>query len=218
MTARPAVLGLCPNTTITTTTRAGRRSARRWHREIARCLAAFAVVAVLAGCAALTAALNTSTALGKAGYHDAGVNVTTGSGLPAGGVVQVSYSRGPTGDDQKDAARAERIVWDDYSARFGAVAIVKVSGGCAGPVCVTHSVQIASATYSQLRSEFGPRPPGLGAVGLSSGLGVPGWVIAVAVILLMAAVTTVIVIFRRYRRPSSWPGSPGSTGSSLPPS
>jgi hypothetical protein len=54
---------------------------------------------VLAGCAALGAALRTSSALQGAGYQNANVNVSTGGGLPAGGVVTVTYSSGPAGND-----------------------------------------------------------------------------------------------------------------------
>jgi len=152
----------------------------------------------------MVAALNTSAALGHAGYRNASVNVTTGTGLPANGVVQVSYSRGPTGDDQNDAATAEHVVWDSYAARFGAVVIVKVSGGCAGPVCATQSEQVASATYAQLRSEFGPRPRGLNA-SPTSGLIVPVWFIAAAAILVLSVIAALVVIRRRHPKPAKSP-------------
>ena len=85
---------------------------------------ALAVVgcAVLAGCAALGAALHTSLALPGAGYQNANVNVSTGSGLPAGGVVTVTYSSGPAGNGQRDAAGpAPRAApWAHFSPRpFG---------------------------------------------------------------------------------------------------
>lgn len=185
------------------------RSTRRWRRAIGYCFAALALAAVLTGCTALAAALRTSTALGNAGYHNVNVNVSTGAGLPAGGVVRVSYSSGPTGDDQEDAARAEHIVWDSYAPRFGSVTIVRVSGGCAGPVCATQSQQIAGATYAQLRSELGPRPRGLNATSPLSGLSIPRWVIVIAVVFVVSGIATLVVILRRYGRPPSGPGGPG---------
>jgi hypothetical protein len=194
---------------------AGHRCAPRWRRAVAGWLAGLALAAVLAGCAALGAALSVSTALGQAGYDGVSVNVASGAGLPVGGLVQVSYSSGPAGSGEEAAARAERIVWDSYAARFGAVAVFKVSGGCTGPVCATESRQIADATYSQLSSEFGPRPRGLHGASLMSVSGVSGWDIAAAVMLFVSVIATAVVVRRRRRRrgPSSWPGSPGSPGS-----
>jgi hypothetical protein len=193
---------------------AGRRCAPRWRRAAAGWLTALALTAVLAGCAALGAALGASAALGHAGYGDASVNVESGSGLPAGGLVTVSYTSGPAGSDEEVAARAESIVWDSYARRFGAVAIMKVSGGCTGPVCDTESREIADATYSQLSSEFGPQPRGLHGASLLSEAGVSVWDLAAAVILVPVIAIAVVVRRRRRRRgPPSWPGGPGHPGS-----
>jgi hypothetical protein len=179
----------------------------------------------LAGCAALGAALRTSSALQGAGYQNANVNVSTGSGLPAGGVVTVTYSSGPAGNDQRDAQGAEKIVWDTFSVRFGALAIIKESGGCTGPVCVTHSTEVASATYAQLAARFGPRPQAV----VKAGPALPGWVVPVGAFagvagLVALAVIAVILIVRRRRRNSShppvpppWPpGPPGGWPSGSP--
>jgi hypothetical protein len=210
--ACPAGFGL--GASCGTSVPAGRGCVPKWRRTVAGWLTVLPLTAVLTGCAALGAALGVSTALGRAGYDDVSVNVVSGTGLPAGGLVQVSYSRGPVGNDDEVAARAERIVWDNYAARFGAVAIVKVSGGCIGPVCATESRQIASATYAQLSSEFGPRPRGLHRASLMSASGVSGW--DVAAIMLLVSVTGVAVVVRRRRRrrrPPSWPGGPDDPGS-----
>jgi hypothetical protein len=178
------------------------------------CLAGLALAAVLAGCATLGDALSASGALGRAGYGDASVNVESGTGLPAGGLVEVSYTSGPAGGDEEVAARAERIVWDSYARRFGAVAIVKVSGGCTGPVCDTESRQIADATYSQLSSEFGPQPRGLHGAGLLSEAGLSVWdLVAVAILVPVIAIAVAVRHHRRRRGPPSWPGGPGNPGS-----
>ena len=194
---------------------AGRRFAPHWRRAVVGWLSGLALVVVLASCAALGDALSASNALGQAGYDDVSVNVASGSGLPAGGLVRVSYSSGPAGSDEEVAARAERIVWDSYAARFGAVAIVKVSGGCAGPVCATKSRQLAGATYSQLSTEFGPQPRGLHGASLMPGPGVLGWGMAAAIILLVSLIAIAVVVrHRRSRRRSrAWPGGPGNPGS-----
>ena len=170
----------------------------------------------LVGCAALGAALHTSLALQGAGYRNANVNISTGDGLPAGGAVTVTYSSGPAGNDQRDAQGAEKIVWDTFSQRFGTLTIVKVSGGCTGPVCVTHSAEVASVTYAQLAARFGPRPP---AVGKASPA-LPGWAVpagafaVVAGVVALAVIVAVLIVRRRRRKgshppvPPPWPPGP----------
>jgi len=132
------------------------------------------IVLALAGCAALGAAVGSSAALQEAGYQNAGVNISTGSGQPAGGMVQVSYRRGPSGNDQQDAQDAELIIWHTLRYRFGGLVIVKTAGGCAGLVCVSESGVVARATYAQLAARFGPRPRGLDVTSGTSPIGFPG--------------------------------------------
>lgn len=173
-------------------------------RALAAVLSAFLVL-VVAGCAALGAAVGTGAALQGAGYQGVGVNIETGAGQPAGGLVQVSYTRGPTGDDQQDGLHAERIVWDTLRFRFGAVAVVKTSGGCAGPVCVSRSGIVARATYSQLAARFGPRSPSLDATTTAGAIRLPGWAIPLAAVLaaaVMAAGIVVVTMIVRARRRS----------------
>jgi hypothetical protein len=118
----------------------------------------------VSGCANFQAALRTSAALEGAGYQGVNVNVATGTGEPAGGLISVAYSGEPTSNEQRDAQQAEKIVWDTFPGRFGAVAVIKDSGGCAGPVCATQSSEIADAMawtvrarLRTLRSLPGPR-------------------------------------------------------------
>jgi hypothetical protein len=187
-------------------------------RRVAASAACLLILALaVAGCAALTAALQTDAALSGAGYQDVNVNVATGSGVPDGGLISVSYSHGPTGNDQRDAQGAEKIVWNTFPGRFGALDIVKRSGGCAGPFCATKSNEVASATYAQLAASFGPRPPGLDTAPAPGRITVPGWVIgvgvglAVAVLAAIAIAVTLIVRRTRSRQPGqpSWqPGPP----------
>jgi len=172
-----------------------------------------AVVSVLlagaaAGCAVLGAALGAGAALQGAGFQHVGVNIATGAGRPAGGIVRVSYSRGPTGDDQQDVQRAERIVWDTLRYRFGALVIVKTSGGCAGPVCVSQSRRIARVTYSRLAARFGPRPAGLDTADAAGAIRFPAWAIALAIALtvsVMAAAAVVMTMILRSRHRTSRP-------------
>lgn len=184
-------------------------------RRIAAPTAWLLVLALaVAGCAALSAALRTNSALQDAGYQNVSVNVATGSSLPVGGRVSVSYTSGPAGSDQRDAQRAEKIVWDTFTGRFGALAIVKQSGGCAGPFCATRSNKVASATYAQLAARFGPRPHGLDKAGAA----VPGWAVvfglglAFAVIAAAAIVLTLILKRKRSRPPGPPPWQPGPPG------
>jgi hypothetical protein len=155
------------------------------------------LVAAIAGCAVLGAALGTSEALQGAGYQNVGVNIATGAARPVGGLVRVSYSRGSTGYDRQDAQRAERIVWDTLRYRFGALVIVKASSGCAGPVCVSQSSRLARVTYSRLAARFGPRPAGLEATGAAHAIRVPAWAIALAVVLAVAVIAGAAVRFAR---------------------
>jgi hypothetical protein len=175
---------------------------------------------VLAGCAALGAALHTSAALQSAGYQNANVNVSTGGDFPAGGLVTVTYSSGPAGNDQRDAQGAEKIVWDTFSQPFGTLAIVKVSGGCTGPVCVTHSTELASVTYAQLAARFGPRPHGAD----KASPGLPGWAVpagaaaGVAGFVAILAIAVTLIVRRKRRKgsrppgPPSWPAWPPPPG------
>jgi hypothetical protein len=166
----------------------------------------------VAGCAALTAALRTSTALQGAGYQSVNVNVSTGSGLPSGGLVSVSYTRGPADNDQSDAQHAEKIVWDIFSGRFGALEIVKVSGGCVGPVCATQSNEVASATYAQLAARFGPRPHGLDKASTAGLIRIPGWAVILALGVAVAVIVTVAIVLTLVlkRERSRLPGPPGA--------
>ena len=166
------------------------------------------IVLALAGCAALGAAVGSSAALQEAGYQNAGVNISTGSGQPAGGMVQVSYRRGPSGNDQQDAQDAELIIWHTLRYRFGALVIVKASGGCAGPVCVSQSRRIARVTYSRLAARFGPRPAGLDTADAAGAIRFPAWAIALAVALavsVMAAAAVVMTMILRSRHRMSRP-------------
>jgi hypothetical protein len=156
--------------------------------------------------------------LQNAGYQDVGMNVETGSGLPAAGLITVSYSRGPTGNDQQDARHAERIVWDTFSGRFGDLDIVKVSGGCVAGFCASQSGEIASASYAQLAAAFGPRPRGLASNGGSaaSSVSIPGWalalIVALGVALVAVAAIALTMIIRRSRAAPAAPAAPWPPG------
>lgn len=209
-----------------------------WHRPPARPTAAVGaararraaalascllLVLAVAGCASLAAEAQTGSALDEAGYQNVSINVTSGSGEPSGGVISVSYSRGPSGNEQADVRRAEKIVWDTYPARFGELAIALVSGGCAGPVCSSSSNVVADETYSQLGAMFGPRPPNLKLASKPSSLGVPIWAVVLCAVVVVGGIATAIVLpltlgRRRKRRPQVQPGWPGwSPGPGGPP-
>ena len=170
-------------------------------------LAAVLLAFAVAGCAALGAAVRTAAKLQGAGYRNVGVDISSGAGQAAGGVVRVSYSSGPAGANGRDAEHAERIVWDTLRYRFGVLVVVKVAGGCAGPVCVSGSRVLARATYAQLAARFGPRPRGLSAPG---GTGFPVWVIALVAGVAVAIGAAVAVILVLALRPSR--RSPGRRG------
>lgn len=141
-----------------------------------------------------------------AGYQDVNVNITTIAGTHGGGNVSVSYRSGPTGDDPQDSERAERIVWSTLRYRFATLVIVRASGRCGGPVCVSQSRILARLTYSELTAKFGPRPAGLETAGGASGINLPGWVIGIAIAVaigVMAAAAVLLTMLIRSRRPTS---------------
>ncbi len=167
----------------------------------------------VSGCANFQATLRTSAALEGAGYRGGNGNVATGTGEPDGGLIGVAYSGEPTGNEQRDAQQAEKIVWDTFPGRFEAVAVIKDSGGCAGPVCATQSSEIADASYAQLTARFGARPHGLDGASPAEGVTVPAWAKALALglalmVIAAAAIVLTLVLRRRPRRPPPWPPSP----------
>jgi len=166
-------------------------------------VASLLVAGAIAGCAALGAALGTSAALRAAGYQNTNVNIVTTEGQPGGSVVRMSYTAGPSGNDQADAQRAEHIVWTTLRYRFGALLIVKTSGGCTGPVCESQSQVLARVTYSRLAAKFGPRPKGLDRADGAGAIRFPTWAIALAVALgvsVMAAAALVLTMVLRSSR------------------
>jgi len=192
-------------------------TAGRLRKIAARAACLVVLVLAVAGCASLGAALRTSSALQSAGYQDVGVNISSGAGSPSGGLISVTYSRGPTGRDQQDAEHAEKIVWDNYSGRFGAVEIVKESGGCVGPVCGSSSTEIAGATYAQLAAKLGPRPKGLSDSSASGSFAVTGGVLATGLALGVAVVVAAVVVLTVIIRRSRAPAGPARTAPFGPP-
>ena len=66
--------------------------------------------------------------LDQAGYRNAGIHLESGSGLPADGLVDVSYSDGPAANAETDVYSAERIVWNTLRYRFGVLTVSQTSG------------------------------------------------------------------------------------------
>jgi hypothetical protein len=180
--------------------------AARIRLPLVRIIVGVLLVGGVASCAVLGAAIGTAAALQGAGYQDVHVDITTIAGTEGGGNVRVSYSGGPTGDDTRDSEHAERIVWTTLRYRFAMLVIVRASGNCADPVCVSQSHILARVTYSELAARFGPRPAGLERAGPASGISLPGWVIGVAIVValgVMGAAAVVLTMLIRSRRPTS---------------
>jgi hypothetical protein len=140
------------------------------------------------------------------------VDISTGTGQ-SGETVSVVYSRGPTGNDQRDAQHAEKIVWDTLPGRFSAVEIIIQSGGCVGPACASQSDPIAGATYAQLAAKYGPRPRGLDQGSAGGHFALPGWAVGTVLglallIVAAAAVVLILILRRRPPRPPAPPGGP----------
>ena len=183
---------------------------RRFPGRAAQIIGALLLALIVAGCSFLSGVTKTESALQGAGYRDAGVNIASGSGLPADGAVSVSYSKGPTGNDLRDVRQAEQIVWDSLRYRFGALSVVKTSGGCDGPVCHSRSDQLDSVTYAQLVTRFGPRPKGLDAASAAHAFSIPGWAVGVGLAVLLAGIGVIITLVVRSRRRRPPPGQFGA--------
>jgi len=149
--------------------------------------------------AAVAGTSTTVSDLDQAGYRNAVIHLESGSGLPADGLVDVSYSNGPAANAETDVFNAERIVWNTLRYRFGVLAVSQTSGGCAGgSFCSSSSTEIGSQTYAQLHGEFGSRPAGLDKTSVSQTDPIPSW-LPTAVSVLAVAVAGAVIWSRRRR-------------------
>jgi len=186
-----------------------RRVPGRLGRTFFFLMAPLVAVGLLAACAvqdstALAVTSSTISGLDQAGYRDAGVNLESGSGLPADGEVDVSYSDGPAANTETNVYNAERVVWNTLPYRFGVLTVSQTSGGCArGSFCESSSTQIGSQTYTQLRGEFGPRPGGLDKTSASQTDPIPSWLPGTVSFLVVSVVAAVIWARRRRLRDSA---------------
>jgi hypothetical protein len=182
----------------------------RSYRRRAQIACGLLLLVIISGCSFLSGITGTESSLQDAGYRDVDVNIASGSGLPANGLVSLSYSHGPTGNGQRDARHAEQIVWDSLRYRFGALSIIKTSGGCDGPVCVSHSAVLDSVTYAGLAARLGPRPRGLDAVSATHAVRISPWAIDLGLAALLAGVTLTVTLVTksRKRRPPVHPIAP----------
>jgi hypothetical protein len=181
---------------------------------LAGCLLLLTLTA--SGCAGLLGAPQPSTDLQNAGFQDVTVNISNRPGQ-SGEQVAVDYGRGPTGNDNRDAQRAEKIVWDTLPGRFAVVAIIK-ERECGDQVCSGYYPQTGAATHAQLAAEYGPRPHGLDNASAAGHASIAGWVTAVSVAVLAAAAIVLVVIFRRRRRrPPPRAASPSPPAPGWPP-
>jgi hypothetical protein len=165
------------------------------------------MVLVASGCGMLGGANKTLASLRQAGYRDAGVHIETGSGLPHDGLVDISYSAGPPGASSQSAAlNAAHIAGETLGYRFGGLVVTKTSGGCTGPICVSHSTELGGETYAQLATQFGPRPAGLDAKSASNAVHIPACILPVALLVLLAAIVAIVrAVVRKRRRPPFQP-------------
>jgi hypothetical protein len=153
---------------------------------------------------ALAVTSSTISDLDQAGYRNAGIQLESGSGLPADGLVDVSYSDGPAANAETNVDNAERIVWNTLRYRFGILTVSQTSGGCArGSFCESSATQIGSQTYAQLRGEFGSRPAGLDKTSASQAAPVPSWLPGAVSVLAVSVAAAVIWARRRRLRDSA---------------
>jgi hypothetical protein len=191
-----------------------RRARGRFSRAFVL-MAALAAAGLLAACGndsflsmrdstALAGTSSTISGLDQAGYRNAGIRLESGSGLPADGLVDVSYSDGPAVNAETNVRNAERIVWNTLRYRFGVLTVSQTSGGCArGSFCESSSTEIGSQTYAQLRGEFGSRAAGLDNTSVSQADAIPSWLPAAFSVLAVSVGAAVIRARRRRLRDSA---------------
>lgn len=193
-------------------------SPRRVRGQIGRAfllIAALVAVGLLAACGndsflsvrdstALAGTSSTISDLDQAGYRNAGIGLESGSGLPADGMVDVSYSDGPAANAETNVYNAERIVWNTLHYRFGVLTVSQTSGGCArGSFCESSSTEIGSQTYAQLHGEFGSRPARLDKTSVSQTDPILSWLPSAVSVLAVTIAGAVIWARRRRLRDSA---------------
>ena len=160
--------------------------------------AALVVLAVGAGCSAVTELLQLSSRIERAGYTGVEVFHNFGSGSSSEVTVDASVGRGePPPAGQQEIAE---IVWTTYPRRFDLLT-------------VTLGGDLASFERSELTALFGPRDPSLDEREFSDDVtsGIRTASIVFGLFALVAVVVVVVLVRRsRRRRAQQWPGMPPS--------
>jgi hypothetical protein len=163
--------------------------------------AVLVVLAIGAGCSAVTELLQLTSRISRAGYSGVEVFHNFGSGSSSEVSVDASVGRGePPPAGQQEIAE---IVWTTYPRRFDLLT-------------VTLGGDFDSFERSELTALFGPREPSLDEREFSDDL-TSGIRTAAVVFGLFALVTVVVVVVlvrrSRRRRAQQWPGMPPSAPS-----
>ncbi|WP_300011569.1 hypothetical protein [Pseudonocardia sp.] len=147
-----------------------------------------AVLAVLAGCGAVSAAADLSAALGRAGYPDVGVSLNSTNGVD--GVV-VTTGPHPTLTGEAAFDGVAQVVWAELPRRIDRIDI-EVGAESAG------------IDRANLEARFGPRDPALdeATIGgdVAGTLGVVGVVLLAVPVLVVVLVVLLVRRSRRRRR------------------
>ncbi len=176
--------------------RAGRRTLT------AAILALVAAAALLAGCSALSALLDTQQALQDAGYQSVHVGFHT-NGSADDIDVSVTVSAAPS---QADAVNVASVVWARLHERFDFLDVTVHGTGSA----VTNDF-----SFDELQQMFGPRNPSWNQTTVAAGNQQLGFIIIGVLAAIALAIVAGAVFFTRRRRrraPPGWPGGPGGLG------
>jgi hypothetical protein len=179
---------------------------QRASRSVA--IAVLALVALLlAGCGALSIALDMSSRLGRDGFRDCSVNLNSSNGRD---IVEVTTSGHQTLDTEQARDRAAKLVWNELPLRFDEIAVT--IGG--------HRKRV---DRQGLEGALGPRNPALDkrSIGqeIGGGFATVG-IIVLAVILVVVGLIIWLVVWlvrRDSRRPPPRPFSPGPPPGRYPP-
>lgn len=153
------------------------------------------VALLLAGCGALSTALDMSGRLGRDGFQDCSVQLNSSNGRD---IVEVTFAGHRTLRGEPAIDRAAEIVWDELPLRFD-------------EIVVTGGRDTFSMQRQDVEAAYGPRNPALDKRGIGQEIGGSFATVGIIVLIVVVVGTGLLVwlvvwLVRRDRRRRRPPG------------